>query len=103
MESSAFKDYQPPPFPEELPTIDLPRISLKKLLDDDEAEAQRVFDICTRTGFFYLDMLDHPKGLKLYESACRALDVRREIMPKMTVDEKRTYKKRPRVGVLDMG
>ena len=97
------REFKPPPFPQHLPTIDLPQISLSKLLNGDQNEAHRVFHICTETGFFYLNMLDHPKGVGLYERACRVLQVGREVMPNLTVDEKRSYKKRLRVGVLDMG
>jgi hypothetical protein len=30
--------------------------------DDNEDEVQTLSDICTRTRFFYLDLVDQPKG-----------------------------------------
>ena len=92
-----------PPFPKGLPTIDLPKISLSKLLNDDEAEAQKLFDICTRTGFFYLNLMDHSKGRKLWEAACVAYDVGKKAMATFSMEEKDTFKKRPEIGILDRG
>ena len=56
------KDFYAAPSPEDAPTIELQKISLGKLLNGDEAEAKHVVEICTSTGFFYLDMLDHATG-----------------------------------------
>ena len=56
------EDFYPAAFPENVPTVELEKVSLSKLLNGDKSEAKRVFDICTTTGFFYLDVLDHPVG-----------------------------------------
>lgn len=97
------KDFSYPPFPKGLPTIALPKISLEKLLNNDEDEARILFDICTRTGFFYLDLTDHPKGRKLWESACLAAQVGQNVMSNLSMEEKDAFKKRPEIGILDRG
>jgi hypothetical protein len=74
-----------------------------KLMELDEEECARVFRICTNEGFFYLDMLDHPQGRQMYENACLACQVGRDVFPNKTVEEKRTYLKRPELGVFDRG
>lgn len=103
MDTSKFDDSATLPLPKGLPTIELPKISLNKLLNDDEAEAQTVFDICTRTGFFYLDLMDHPKGRKLWESACLVRQIGQDVMSNLSMEEKDSFKKRPEVGILDRG
>ena len=92
-----------PGFPADLPTIALPRISLDKLLNDDAEEAKRLVDICTRTGFFYLNLLDHPKGRELWKNACIAHDVGKNVMSTLSMKEKDTFLKRPEIGILDRG
>ena len=87
--------------PEELSTIELPIISLAKLLKADETEARIVSDICCRTGFFYLDLMDHIKGERLWESACFAREIGQKVMTSLSVEEKSKFLKRP--GVLDRG
>ncbi|EMC94208.1 hypothetical protein BAUCODRAFT_74629 [Baudoinia panamericana UAMH 10762] len=53
-ESLAFDDL--PPFPNDVPTAPLLRISLKKLIDQDTDEQQRLWRACCDLGFFYLDL-----------------------------------------------
>lgn len=45
-----------PPFPDDIPTLDIPTITLSKLLEDDAAEQDRVFSACVGRGFFYLEL-----------------------------------------------
>ncbi|USW52805.1 Putative oxoglutarate/iron-dependent dioxygenase, non-hem dioxygenase domain-containing protein [Septoria linicola] len=52
-EGLEFKDL--PPFPDDVPTAPLLRISLKKLLDGEPAEEERLWRACCDLGFFYLD------------------------------------------------
>ncbi|RMZ82569.1 hypothetical protein DV738_g1476, partial [Chaetothyriales sp. CBS 135597] len=95
--------FYPVPFPEGLPTIDLQSISLSKLLNDDENEAHRLFDICTHEGFCYVDLTDHPKGLKLLDDAHQVHKAGAEAF-KTPMAEK--YKFKPRAyetGLLDTG
>lgn len=46
-----------PPFPDgDFNTVELQTISLKKLLDNDDPEQDRVFEACKSRGFFYLEL-----------------------------------------------
>lgn len=45
-----------PPFPHDVPTTPLLRLSLRKLLDDDKKESDRFFRAYTDLGFFYLEL-----------------------------------------------
>ena len=47
-----------PPFPDNIPTAPLLRISLKKLLDQDVSEMDQVWKASQELGFFYLDLRD---------------------------------------------
>jgi isopenicillin N synthase-like dioxygenase len=47
-----------PPFPDNIPTAPLLRISLKKLLDQDPSETDKVWKASRELGFFYLDLRD---------------------------------------------
>ena len=58
------KEFYPEPFPEDLPTVSLERISLAKLLDDDQEEAERLFKICTHEGFLLYQLDGPPKRVK---------------------------------------
>ena len=93
----------PAAWPEDVSTISLETISMSKILLDDAEECQKMFQICTREGFFYLDLLDHPKGRKMWENACVACQVGHDTLPQRSVEEKRLYKVRDRVGVFDRG
>ena len=95
--------FYPAPFPEDVPTIPLERISLCKLLDGDKAEAERVFNICTTTGFFYLDMLDHATGRQTWRSACNIHRLGQERFTDTPMKEKLQYKPLGGVRVFDRG
>ncbi|PSN59962.1 Clavaminate synthase-like protein [Corynespora cassiicola Philippines] len=45
-----------PPFPDNVPTAPLVRISLEKLLHHDAEEEERCWQACCDLGFFYLDL-----------------------------------------------
>jgi isopenicillin N synthase-like dioxygenase len=47
-----------PPFPTDVPTAPLLRISLKKLVEGDETEINKVWKASQELGFFYLDLRD---------------------------------------------
>lgn len=103
MVASNMEDFVPAPFPEDVLTIQLEKISLKRLLNEDPIECHKIFEICTSTGFFYLDLMDHPKGKKLWEDACLACRVGKDVLPKHSIEEKKSYKTRDRVGIFDTG
>lgn len=61
MDSSALQDSSLdfpgiPPFPEDVPSAPLLRISLHKLVNDDTDELARLWEACKTIGFFYLDL-----------------------------------------------
>ena len=99
------EDFYSAPFPEDVPTIELEKISLSKLLNGDEAESERVFEICKMTGrgFFYLDMLDHAIGRQIWRSACIICQLGRHRLSTITIEEKRTFKPLTGVRVFDRG
>lgn len=45
-----------PPFPSDVPTAPLLRLSLQKLIDNDTSELNRLWEACCKVGFFYLDL-----------------------------------------------
>ncbi|KAK8024489.1 hypothetical protein PG993_012555 [Apiospora rasikravindrae] len=96
-------DFYPEPFPDGLPTIDLAKISLAKLLEGDEQEAALLFEVCKDKGFCYLDLMSHEKGVKLVKDAERVHHAAKEFYG-APVEEKRKFKTRPpETGLLDTG
>ncbi|KAI1361958.1 oxidoreductase [Xylaria arbuscula] len=96
-------NFNPVPLPEGLPTYDLPKVSIAKLLSGDKEEAKTVFHICSKTGFFYLNLMDHPLGRKLWENACKARNVGQHLMSTIPLEDKKAFLMRPEKGVLDRG
>jgi hypothetical protein len=45
-----------PPFPEDVPTAPLFRLSLKKLMENDPEEIDRLWKASCDLGFFYIDL-----------------------------------------------
>ncbi|KAF2016805.1 Clavaminate synthase-like protein [Aaosphaeria arxii CBS 175.79] len=97
------KVFYPAEFPPDVPTIALAKFSLALLLNNDKDEAQRLFNTCRTTGFFYLDMLDHPTGRRLWRSACNLHQIGRERFRDTPIEKKMEYKTRPGVRVFDRG
>ncbi|KAF2469085.1 Clavaminate synthase-like protein [Lindgomyces ingoldianus] len=54
-----------PDFPSNLPTIQLPTLSLSKLVAEDEDETKRLFNTCISTGVFLLELQSSQEGLGL--------------------------------------
>jgi isopenicillin N synthase-like dioxygenase len=52
-----------PIFPDNVPTAPLLRISLQKLLEEDEDEQDRCWQACRDLGFFYLDVRNPIKDM----------------------------------------
>ncbi|KAI1661762.1 oxidoreductase [Daldinia decipiens] len=103
MAQTTQNEFETVPFPEGLPIIDLPRVSLKGLLENDEDESRKVFEISIKTGFFYLDLTDHPIGQKLLQEGNEVCRIGQEVLPNLSMEEKLAYKARDRSGVFDMG
>jgi hypothetical protein len=96
-------NFEPIPLPDHLPTYELPRVSISKLMGKDEAETKTVVDICARTGFFLLNLMDHPLGRNLWESACKLRNLGQHIMATLPEEDKKLFLQREERGVLDRG
>src|SRR2546423_7182007 len=77
-----------PPFPEDVPTAPLLRLSLRKLLGRDEAEVKRFNRACEDLGFFYLDL--EGDGDSLLRDANGLFDVA-EALCDLPLAEKQKY------------
>ncbi|RSL67355.1 hypothetical protein CEP53_003006 [Fusarium sp. AF-6] len=60
-----------PPFPDDVPTVPIARISYAKLASSDKAEIEKTLKAVQSDGFFYLDLTDHPVGQILLDEAER--------------------------------
>jgi hypothetical protein len=58
-----------PPFPDDVPTAPIARVSLSKILDGDPDEAASTLEACRTFGFFYLDLRSTSLGDDLLEEA----------------------------------
>ncbi|CAD6565604.1 MAG: hypothetical protein ASARMPRED_007367 [Alectoria sarmentosa] len=68
-----------PPFPDDVPTVELQRVELRKLLSSgDAAESDALFEACTGLGFFRLDLRGCAEGESLLKETEAAFDVGRE-------------------------
>ena len=63
-----------PPFPDNVPTVPLVRLSLANLRNDGE-ESARLFSACKDLGFFYLDLRHDETGERLLGEADRLFKV----------------------------
>lgn len=79
-----------PPFPEDIPTAPLVRLSLKKLINGDEHESQRLFHASQDLGFFYLDLQDHPTGEAVLRDVDELFCVGHQLF-NLELEEKQTY------------
>ena len=88
-----------PPFPSDVPTVPLLRLSLSKLLRSDHNEVARLWNACTTLGFFYLDLQDRHdadgdkecmSGERFLEDADRLFDVAEEFYA-LPLEEKAKY------------
>ena len=79
-----------PPFPDDVPTAPLLRLSLRKLVDNNVEESNRFFRACTDLGFFYLDLRDASSDLPILENADALFDVAESFFD-LSVEEKGQY------------
>ncbi|CAF9931894.1 MAG: hypothetical protein ALECFALPRED_005121 [Alectoria fallacina] len=90
--SRLFEAY--PPFPVDVPTAILPKISLDKLSSGSEAEANELFHACRTKGFFLLDLQNEPAGDGLLRDIEALFAITREVMD-LSLEEKTEYKQHP--------
>ncbi|KAL4904965.1 hypothetical protein BDW74DRAFT_185433 [Aspergillus multicolor] len=79
-----------PPFPDDVPTAPLLRLSLKALLAGDEAEMQRLVEASEEIGFFYLDMRDAGALSQILEDADKLFDIGIGLF-QLPLEEKKKY------------
>ncbi|KAL5002039.1 hypothetical protein BDV10DRAFT_202936 [Aspergillus recurvatus] len=79
-----------PPFPDNVPTAPLLRLSLKALLAGDEAEIQRLSKACEEIGFFYLDMRDAGTLTQILEDANKLFEIGADLF-ELPLEEKEKY------------
>ncbi|KAJ5563709.1 hypothetical protein N7535_008873 [Penicillium sp. DV-2018c] len=78
------------PFPDDVPTAPLLRLSSAKLLAGDRAEHERLFEACTDLGFFYLDLSDSEQGTSLLGDADHLFKVGERLF-ELSLEEKLKY------------
>ncbi|KAL0940538.1 oxidoreductase [Colletotrichum truncatum] len=89
--------------PENVCTAEIETISVKGLLEQDKDEAKRLFQSCQTYGVFLLDLMDHPKGKRFLSDMADTVRIAQHVFQSKTLEEKRTYTTRPRVGIMDKG
>ncbi|KAJ5761174.1 Oxoglutarate/iron-dependent dioxygenase [Penicillium odoratum] len=79
-----------PPFPTDIPTAPLLRLSLGKLLAGKTTEINRLFTASVEIGFFYLDFQDCQLGSSALEDADKLFGVGKELF-ELSLEEKQKY------------
>ncbi|KAI9842225.1 MAG: hypothetical protein M1837_007370 [Sclerophora amabilis] len=79
------------PFPDDVPTATLPRLSLNKLVNGDCDESERLFEACRDLGFFYLDLEDHEQGMKLLRIV-DGIFAKSDALFDMSIEEKQKHR-----------
>lgn len=75
--ASYFSRY--PAFPDNVPIANLPRVSLGKLMANDEAESEQLFQACRESGFFLVDLRGPREGEMMLKDAEVAFDLSEKI------------------------
>ena len=88
-----------PPFPQDVPTAKIARLSLSKLAAEDGDEASALFEACCSSGFFLLDLQNNPTGESLQQDIEKIFHVAKETMA-LEVEEKARFKQHPPADLL---
>ena len=83
-----------PPFPDDVPIVHLPRLSLAKLMANDRHESEELFRGCRTDGFLQLDMRTTPEGEALLAEAEILFEINREVND-ASLDEKMKFAFQP--------
>lgn len=84
-----------PPFPDNVPTYNLPRLMLSKLISNDLEQSRLMFDTFQEHGFALLDMQDCAEGRTVLEGATKMLEVTREVTLGLNLEEKLKFEVSP--------
>ncbi|KAJ5159902.1 uncharacterized protein N7482_006906 [Penicillium canariense] len=79
-----------PPFPDDVSTAPLLRLSLGKLLAEDIHEFERLFQASVEIGFFYLDLEGSQHGTSLLRDADELFKVGERLF-QLSLEEKKKY------------
>ena len=85
---------QYPPFPEDVPTIEIPKVSLQKLLAEDSPTSAQLFEASKTYGFFHLDLNDSIQGNEYLEDVEDMFELDRRLHD-LDVDEKMSWEYNP--------
>lgn len=89
--TSETRDYPGlPPFPKDVPTAPLLRLSLKRLLAHDNEEINRLIDACEDIGFFYLDLQDAGFSSSILDDADKLFNISKQFYD-LPLEEKKKY------------
>lgn len=96
-ESTEFTPELYPPFPDDpqFPPAKLQTTSLRKLLEEDTLEQDRVFEACKSRGFFYLDLTGCESGETILRDADKLARVAEQTFT-LPLEEKQKYKPLPK-------
>jgi len=86
------KEY--PPFPSDVPTAQLSKISLRKLLSANGAELEALYKSYKISGFFLLDLSATPHGEEILQDVAKAFEMA-EALFKLDLEEKMKYSMKP--------
>ncbi|CAP95497.1 Pc21g06000 [Penicillium rubens Wisconsin 54-1255] len=78
------------PFPDDVSTAPLLRLSSEKLLAGDPTEHERLFQASTNIGFFYLDLSDSEQGSSLLGDADNLFQLGERLF-ELSLEEKQQY------------
>ncbi|KAF2787490.1 oxidoreductase [Melanomma pulvis-pyrius CBS 109.77] len=92
--ASATKFSHYPPFPKDVPSAALSKVSLAKLFTNDVDEAKAMFESCRSIGFFLLDLSGHEIGEAFVQDIDRVLDITKDIMA-LSDEKKLEYLTKP--------
>ena len=81
---------QHPPFPTDVPTAQVTRVSLSKLLSNDKAETDALFEACKTSGLFMVALDDGAQGEELIGDASNVFRAGEKIFD-LDYDEKMKY------------
>ena len=92
MSQRLFEAY--PPFPEDVQTASIPKVSLAQLVAGNQDEALGTFRACRTMGFFLLDLKGEANGEKLLHDIDTLFGIVEDVMD-LSLEEKIRYKQNP--------
>lgn len=85
---SDFAQY--PSFPNNVPVADVTRLSLSRLMAQDQAESELLYQSCRSSGFFLLDLQGNDSGQHLLEDVRQLRQISAELFD-LKSEEKMKY------------